>query len=51
METKRLVILDVVAFPILRHWYVAHRKGKRLSAVAQAFKEFLLGEAAQLLAE
>jgi hypothetical protein len=30
---------------------VAHRKGKRLSAVAQAFKEFLIGEAEQLLAK
>ena len=49
LETRRLIILDVMDFPILRHWYVAHRKGKRLSAVAQAFKEFLLGEAAQLL--
>jgi hypothetical protein len=37
--------LDVQNFPILRNWYVVHRKGKRLTAVAQAFKEFLLGEA------
>lgn len=49
LETGRLAILDVDSFPILRHWYIAHRKGKRLSAVAQAFKDFLLGEAAQLL--
>jgi len=50
LETKRLVVLDVESFPILRHWYVVHRKGKRLSAVAQAFKEFLLQEAAQVMA-
>ena len=50
LETRRLAILVVDSFPIMRHWYVAHRKGKRLSAVAQAFKEFLLNEAAQLLA-
>jgi LysR family transcriptional regulator, low CO2-responsive transcriptional regulator len=49
LETRRLAILDVESFPILRHWHVAHRKGKRLSAVAQAFKDFLLGEAEQLL--
>jgi DNA-binding transcriptional LysR family regulator len=49
LETKRLVVLDVESFPILRHWYVVHRKGKRLSAVAQAFKEFLLEEAAQVM--
>lgn len=45
----KLVILEVEDFPILRHWYVMHRKGKRLSAVAQAFKQFLLEEANGLL--
>lgn len=42
LETKRLTVLDVEAFPIRRHWYLVHRQGKRLSAVAQAFKQFLL---------
>lgn len=42
LETGRLTVLDVQNFPILRNWYVIHRKGKRLSTVAQAFKEFLL---------
>jgi DNA-binding transcriptional LysR family regulator len=45
----RLQILDVAEFPILRHWYVVHRKGKRLSVVALAFKKFLLEEGAALL--
>jgi len=45
----RLAVLDVQHFPIMRHWYVVHRRGKRLSAVAEAFKSFLLEEAAQLL--
>jgi len=42
LETHRLVVLDVDTFPILRHWYIVHRQGKRLSTVAQAFKAFLL---------
>lgn len=42
----RLVILDVQHFPIMRHWYIVHRKGKRLSTVAEAFKQFLVEEAA-----
>ncbi|BAU50008.1 LysR family transcriptional regulator [Sulfurifustis variabilis] len=42
LELQRLVVLDVRDFPIMRHWYVVHRRGKRLPAVAQAFKEFLL---------
>jgi len=37
-------VLDVEGFPILRHWYVVHRKGKRLSPVAQAFKDYVLQE-------
>jgi DNA-binding transcriptional LysR family regulator len=45
----RLKILDIADFPIQRYWFVVHRKGKRLSAIAQAFKDFLLDEAAALL--
>ena len=45
LETKRLVILDVEHFPIMRHWHIVHRKHKRLSAAALAFKNFLLSEA------
>jgi DNA-binding transcriptional LysR family regulator len=49
LETKRLAVLDVEFFPILRHWYVVHRQGKRLSPVAQLFKEFVTREARALL--
>ena len=42
LELKRLVVLDVADFPIMRHWYVVHRRGKRLSAAAEEFKEFML---------
>ena len=43
LEARRLQILDVEGFPILRHWYIVHCKGKRLSPVAEAFRQFLLG--------
>ena len=49
LRLGRLVILDVADTPVQRHWYLVHRKGKRLSAAAQAFKDFVLGEAADLL--
>lgn len=49
LETRRLQVLDVESFPILRHWYVVHRQGKRLSPVAQIFKEFVIKEARGLL--
>ncbi len=42
LETRRLAVLDVEHFPLLRHWYVAHRSNKRLSNAALAFREFLL---------
>lgn len=49
LETKRLTILDARAFPILRHWYVVHREGKRLSPVARAFKDFVLNQADSMM--
>ncbi len=42
LTLQRLVELDVAEFPIMRYWYVVHRKGKRLSAAAEAFKKFLM---------
>lgn len=45
LETNRLAVLDVEHFPLLRHWFVAHRRNKRLTSAALAFKEFLLGDA------
>ncbi|MFQ5759908.1 MAG: LysR family transcriptional regulator [Acidiferrobacterales bacterium] len=44
-EVGRLKILKVESFPIMRRWYVVHHKGKRLSAVARAFKAFVLNAA------
>ncbi|HFE32284.1 MAG TPA: LysR family transcriptional regulator [Gammaproteobacteria bacterium] len=49
LALNKLVVLDVEGFPIVRHWYVMHRRAKRLSPVAQAFKRFLLEEANTLL--
>jgi DNA-binding transcriptional LysR family regulator len=49
LALKRLVVLDIAEFPIMRHWYVVHRRGKRLSGAAEAFKQFLLKEARQTL--
>ncbi|HSH30546.1 MAG TPA: LysR family transcriptional regulator [Thiohalobacter sp.] len=49
LALKRVAVLDVETFPIMRHWYVVHRRGKRLSTAAQAFKHFVLKEAQNLL--
>ncbi len=49
LELGRLRVLDVVEFPIMRHWYVVHRRGKRLSQAAEEFKRFMVEEAPALL--
>ena len=49
LETKRLQVLDVVDFPIQRHWYVIQRKGKRLSPIAKVFKRFVLEQAKEFI--
>ncbi len=48
VETRRLVVLDVEGFPLLRHWYMVYRKGKRLSPAAMAFHDFVLNEAQRI---
>lgn len=45
LEMGRLVVLEAEGFPIRRQWHVVHRRGKRLSQVAQAFREYVLREA------
>jgi DNA-binding transcriptional LysR family regulator len=49
LKLERLVILNVEGFPILKDWYIVHRSGKRFSATAQAFKEFVLNECGALI--
>ncbi len=50
LTLNRLVPLHVHGLPIMRRWYVAHRRGKKLSATARSFRDFVLraGAAARL---
>jgi DNA-binding transcriptional LysR family regulator len=45
----QLCVLDVQGFPLIRQWYLVQRKGKRPSPAAQAFAEFVLAEAEQVV--
>jgi DNA-binding transcriptional LysR family regulator len=45
LEDRRVVVLDVDAFPLMRQWYIVSRSGKRLSAVAREFQTFVRQEA------
>ena len=51
LRTGSLKVLDVAGFPLMLHWYVVHRRHKRLVPVAQAFKDFLSNESAALIAQ
>lgn len=42
LQTGRLVTLDVDGFPVRRHWSLARRAGRHLSAAADALWQFLL---------
>lgn len=48
---NQLIVLDVEGFPIERYWYVVHPSGKQLSAIAQAFFDYLLNEGKQVAAK
>ena len=49
LETRRLVVLDVDHFPIVRHWYIVQRKDKRPSVAAHEFERFLLEESQSMM--
>lgn len=49
LEAKHLVILNADKFPIMRHWYVVYRRGKRLSPVAETFRHFVIERAKEVL--
>jgi len=49
LALKRLVVLDIEDFPIMRQWHIVHRKGKRFAAIPDAFRQFILANAKELL--
>ncbi|MES0372449.1 MAG: LysR family transcriptional regulator [Mariprofundaceae bacterium] len=49
LALKRLVVLNVEDFPIMRQWHIVHRKGKRFAAIPEAFKNYVLEHAKELL--
>ena len=42
IEARRLAVLPVSGFPIMRQWYVLHRKDRRMTKPSQAFRNLLL---------
>jgi len=49
LALKRLVILNVEDFPIMRHWHLVYRQDRHFSPVSKAFHDYVLDNAASLL--
>ena len=49
LQVGSLTVLDVQGFPLMLNWYVVHRRNKRLTPVAQAFKDFLMSDGGALI--
>ncbi len=49
VESRRLVMLDVVGLPIRRQWFTVSRAERSLSPAMQAFATFLAAKGAQFL--
>jgi len=45
--SQGVAILDVQGFPIQSQWHIVYPKGKRLSPIAQVFREHLVAQAGQ----
>lgn len=49
IRAKRLAVVDVEGFPVMRRWHVIERRNRRLPPAAFAFKRMLLAEGAKLI--
>jgi DNA-binding transcriptional LysR family regulator len=44
LETRRLIVLPVSGFPIVRQWFLLRRRDKRQSGAAEAFQALMLAQ-------
>jgi DNA-binding transcriptional LysR family regulator len=49
-STQGVAVLDVQGFPIDSQWHIVYPKGKRLSPIAEVFRQQLLAQSTQLAA-
>ncbi len=45
LETGRIAVLDVEGLPLIRHWYMVQRQGKRDTPVMRSFHDYVLDQA------
>jgi len=49
LALKRVVVLKIEDFPIMRQWFIVYRNGKRFAAIPEAFKNYVLEHAESLI--
>jgi DNA-binding transcriptional LysR family regulator len=45
----RLAVIAVKGFPVMRQWYVVHRRDRQLPPIAAEFRRFVIDEGARLI--
>ncbi len=45
----RLAVIAVKGFPVMRQWYVVHRRDRQLPPIAAEFRRFMIDEGARLI--
>jgi DNA-binding transcriptional LysR family regulator len=49
VQSKLMVVLDVLDLPMIRRWHIVHLQGKPLSPAAEALRYFVLAHGAELI--
>jgi DNA-binding transcriptional LysR family regulator len=49
LATGKIKLLDVEEFPLIRYWYIAYLREKKLSLVARTFLDFMLSSAKEII--
>jgi len=49
LESRKIAILDVEEFPLVRRWYAVHLRDKKLSLVTRTFLDYILKESGTIL--
>lgn len=51
LESRKIIILDVEGFPLVRRWYAVHLRDKKLPLVTRTFLDYILKESGAILSK
>jgi DNA-binding transcriptional LysR family regulator len=49
LALRRLAVVPVKGFPVMRQWYVVVRRDRKLPRITDAFRRFVVDEGARLI--